>query len=126
MLFTRTVTRQTIKINYNNVKTNGGYITYFKLIPDFFSDETKAVFKVLSLKNKIKTVISLSLQLIFKPLLSIFNTTTKYKGFYILENDNLIEHKIKKIYFVYLFRVIPIFGYFTHKLNENDFNYILK
>ena len=126
MIQTRTVTVTNSKRSLKNY--NGGYLTYFKLLP-IFKKQYKIIKNQMKVHQKLKMFVSLTLQFIFKPLLYIFHTVTFYDVEYVVNNGNKSDISFKKYskdYTVYMFRIIPIFYWNYEEPTDKDIKKILE
>jgi hypothetical protein len=108
---------------------NGGYPAHFKLYKNFLEmakDYTKLVpvgTKFVKIKV-IKMYISITLQVIFKPLLCVFHSFNLYNSKFTVTESNEIEkiQSYSKESTLYLFKVIPIWYSTSDKpKTKNDF-----
>lgn len=124
MIITTKITETTKKLK----NFNGGYITYFKLLPKLMV-QYKIIKNQLNFFQKIKLFTSIFFQILFKPLFFIFHTETIYNCKYELKNEkisNIVFNKYSKDYTIYLFRFIPIFSWIYTEPKDTDIQTILQ
>ena len=104
---------------------NCGYPTYFKLYKNFLKMNKEYPVGTKFVKIKvIKMYISITLQVIFKPLLYVFNSFNIYNSKFTVTESNEIEkiQSYSKKSTFYLLKVIPIWYSTSDKpKTKNDF-----
>jgi hypothetical protein len=118
-------------------KKYGGYVSYFKLMKKFGVEYAK-VKDVLSGKEKFFLITSIIFQFIFKPLKSLYSSTTRYNCDYRKNDkfvvDNNLNHgfidEIEVLNFkkriTHYFLKIPIFIWTYNKHTQEDLIEITK